>query len=86
MPTFYTEDLDIEVEEFLDECDEYEIQEVIQWLKDSDWLPQYVATSEENQSFQDAEFDRALMNLVGKRFKMTQEQEELIINLSKQII
>lgn len=86
MPTFYTEDLDIEVDDFLDDCSSSEIQEVIQWLKDSDWLPQNVATSEEHQSFQDAEFDGALMNLVGKRFKMTQEQEELIINLSKQVI
>ena len=86
MPTFYTEDLDIEVDDFLDDCSSSEIQEVIQWLKDSDYLPQNVATSEAEQSFQDAEFDGALMNLVGKRFKMTQEQEELIINLSKSII
>lgn len=86
MPTFYPEGLDIEVDEFLDDCDNSEIQEVIQWLKDSDYLPQNVATSESEQSFQDAEFDGALMNLVGKRFKLTTEQEELIINLSKSII
>ena len=86
MPTFYTEDLDIEVDDFLDDCSSSEIQEVIQWLKDSDYLPQNVATSEVGQSFQDAEFDGALMNLVGKRFKMTPEQEEVIINISKQII
>jgi len=86
MPTFYTEDLDIEVDDFLDDCSSSEIQEVIQWLKDSDYLPQNVATSEAEQSYPDAEFDGALMNLVGKRFKMTQEQEELIINISKQII
>jgi hypothetical protein len=86
MPTFYTEDLDIEVDDFLDDCSSSEIQEVIQWLKDSDYLPQNVATSEAEQSFQDAEFDGALMNLVGKRFKLTTEQEELIINLSKQIL
>jgi len=86
MPTFYTEHLDIEVDEFLDDCSSTEIQEVIQWLKDSDYLPQNVATPETHQSFQDAEFDGALMNLVGKRFKLSTEQEELIINLSKQII
>lgn len=86
MPTFYTNDLDIEVDDFLDDCSSSEIQEVIQWLKDSDYLPQNVATSEAEQSFQDAEFDGALMNLVGKRFKLTTEQEELIINLSKQIL
>lgn len=86
MPTFYTDNLDIEVDDFLDDCSSSEIQEVIQWLKESDYLPQNVATSEVEQSFQDAEFDGALMNLVGKRFKMTPEQEGVIINISKQII
>lgn len=86
MPTFYTEDLDIEVDDFLDDCSESEIKKVIQWLKDSDYLPDNVANPEYEQSFQDAEYDGALMNLVGKRFKLTTEQEELIINLSNQVI
>ena len=85
MPTFYTEDLDIEVDEFLDDCDSNEIQEVIQWLKDSDYLPDNVATSESQQSFQDEDFDRALMSLVGNRFKLTTEQEEAIMNAAKNI-
>ena len=86
MPTFCTEDLDIRVDDFLDDCNSNEIIEVIEWLKDSDYLPQNVATSEKHQSLQDAEFDGFLMNLVGKRFKLTAEQEELIINISKQIL
>jgi hypothetical protein len=86
MPTFYPADLEIEVDEFLDDCDINEIEEVIQWLKDADYLHLGVKTPLEQQSSRDAEFDRALMNLVGKRFKMTKEQEELIINISKQII
>lgn len=86
MPTFYTEDLDIEVDEFLDDCSSSEIQEVIQWLKDSDYLPQNVATSESQQSFQDAEFDEALMNLVGKRFKLSLEDEKSIMTISNKVI
>ena len=85
MPTFYTEDLDIEVDDFLDDCDSNEIQEVIQWLKDSDYLPDNVATSESQQSFQDEDFDRALISLVGNRFKLTTEQEEAIMNAAKNI-
>jgi len=86
MPTFYTEDLDIEVDEFLDDCDSNEIQEVIQWLKDSDYLPQNVATSESQQSFQDEEFDGALMNLVGNRFKLSTEDEKVIMAISNKVI
>ena len=86
MPTFYTEDLDIEVDDFLDDCDSNEIQEVIQWLKDSDYLPQNVATSESQQSFQDEEFDGALMNLVGKRFRLSTEDEKTIMAISNKVI
>jgi len=86
MPTFYTEDIDIEVDEFLDDCSSTEIQEVIQWLKDSDYLPQNVATSESQQSFQDEEFDGALMNLVGKRFKLSIEDEKTIMAISNKVI
>lgn len=39
-----------------------------------------------NRTFQDDTFDAALINLMGKRFKLTTEQEELIINISKKII
>jgi hypothetical protein len=31
-------DIDIDVDEFLDECDKYEIKEVIEWLKNSDYI------------------------------------------------
>ena len=86
MPTFYTEDIDIEVDEFLDDCSSIEIQEVIQWLKDSDYLPQNVATSESQQSFQDEEFDGALMNLVGKRFRLSTEDEKTIMAISNKVI
>jgi len=86
MPTFYTEDIDIEVDEFLDDCSSTEIQEVIQWLKDSYYLPQNVATSESQQSFQDEEFDGALMNLVGKRFKLSTEDEKTIMAISNKVI
>ena len=86
MPAFYTEDLDIEVDDFLDDCSSREIKEVIEWLKESDYLPQSMATSEDQQSFQDEDFDGALMNLVGKRFKLNTEDEQTIMNISKNTI
>jgi hypothetical protein len=86
MPTFYTQHLDIEVDDFLDDCSSSEIQEVIQWLKDSDYLPQNVATPESQQSFQDEEFDGALMNLAGKRFKLSTGDENSIMNISNKVI
>lgn len=86
MPTFYSEDLDIEVDEFLDDCSSSEIQEVIQWLKDSDYLPDNVETPESEQSFQDKEFDEALMNLVGNRFKLSVDDEQTIMRIANKIV
>ena len=31
-------DVDIDVDEFLDECDSYEIGEIIEWLKDEGYI------------------------------------------------
>jgi hypothetical protein len=86
MPTFYREDLDIEVDDFLDACSSTEIEEVIQWLKDSYCLPQNVVTSEAEQSYQDTEFDGALMNLVGNRFKLSVDDEQTIMRIANKIV
>ena len=80
MPTFYTENIDIEVEEFLEDCTPREIKDVIQWLKDND---EYAG---DDQFIQDDMFDAALINLMGKRFQLTTEQENIIMNISKNIV
>ena len=36
MPTFYTESLDIDPEEFVDDCSPSEIQELVNYLKESE--------------------------------------------------
>ena len=86
MPTFYTGDLDIEVDEFLEDCTPNEIKDIIQWLKNSDYLSQNVVPSEAEQSFQDTEFDGALMNLVGNRFKLSVDDEQTIMRIANKIV
>ena len=38
MPRFYTDDLDIEVDDFMQELGDADIDEVIQWLRDCNYL------------------------------------------------
>lgn len=38
MPRFHTDDIDVEVDDFMEECSKSEIEEVIQWLKDCDYV------------------------------------------------
>ena len=85
MPKYYAEGIDVDVDEFLDDCTLDQIEEVFQWLKDSSYLPENMTSITTRQSFQDEEFDGALTHLVGKRFQLTTEQEAAIINITSNI-
>lgn len=76
-------DVDIDVDEFLDGCDSTEISEVIQWLRDTDNLIGGVDVTTEDKNIMEIEFDEALSNLSEKRFRMTTEDEQTILDISK---
>jgi hypothetical protein len=81
MPTIreYTSSVDIsvdvEVEEFLDDCNKGEIEEVIQWLVDSDWIK---PTQVEEGNVMDIEWFDTVSKLHTLRQRLTVEEEELI--------
>jgi hypothetical protein len=81
MPTIreYTSSVDIsvdvDVEEFLDDCNKGEIEEVIQWLVDSDWIK---PTQVEEGNVMDIEWFNTVSKLHTLRQRLTVEEEELI--------
>jgi hypothetical protein len=81
MPTIseYTSNIDIsidvDVEEFLDDCSKREIEEVIQWLVDSDWIK---PTQVEEGNVMDIEWFNTVSKLHTLRQRLTVEEEELI--------
>jgi hypothetical protein len=62
MPRFYTDDIDVEVDDFMEECSKLEIKKVIQWLKDCDYITDNDVIHENNTSPLDCEY----MSMISK--------------------
>jgi hypothetical protein len=76
-----TVDFDLEVNDFLEDCDSYEIDNVIDWLKEKGHIKdthidrQVCAT--------ELEFIEALDKLCTKWNVLSKEEETFIVNLAK---
>jgi hypothetical protein len=76
-----TVDFDVEVNDFLEDCDSYEIDNVIDWLKEKGHIKdthidrQVCAT--------ELEFIEALDKLCTKWNVLSKEEETMILNLAK---
>jgi hypothetical protein len=81
MPTFYAEDLDIDVDEFLDTCNDREINQVIEWLREEEYISNYSKT--ETDSINDSTFSDAVIKIQNHRISLSREEEEFILNIAK---
>ena len=79
-------DVDIEVGEFLDACDKYELEEVVEWLTEN-----YQASDDKTVLFSgfpnlnDLEWNKAISKLAGSRLRLSNEDEEIIKNIAKKL-
>lgn len=71
-------DLDLSVSEIYDELSDAEKEEMVECLKEDGYLTNY--KSDEN-----SDFDLALSKLAGNGWKLSTEDEEIIIKISKKI-
>lgn len=73
-------DIDIDVEDFLYECSERDIQQIINYLKEENYLKQddIIQTG----SLGDEKFIESLDKLKNKRLNLTLEEEQMIIDLA----
>lgn len=76
-------DVDIDVDEFLDDCSELDIKNVIEWLKDNDYLKDNIIIPGNNtDSILDIEYKNALSKLYDKRINLSLEEEQFLITLA----
>ena len=80
---YYDVQVDIEVEDFLDECDEWDIQKVIEYLKNNEYLGKSYYLPPQNKNILDEEWEDTLNTLSTLRHKLTTEEEETIKKISK---
>jgi hypothetical protein len=82
MPSFYFEDVDISVSEFLDSCSSIEKKELIKLLQ----VDNYYFRDEDNENALEKEFNDEVIKLLGKRHSLTNEEEELILKITKKLL
>lgn len=80
MPEFTTE-IDIDPEDFLGECCENEIDQIILWLKSHGYLNDFLQISE--ISVAESEYESALDKLHSKWNCLTEDEERTIKNIAK---
>lgn len=88
MPYFeYEGDIDVDVDDFLNACNSSEIKELIKALAEDGHLPQSVLNtiSSSGAGVGESEFETALDNLRGKWNRLTTEEEEIIVKISKRV-
>ena len=69
-------DVDVDIVEILDECSSSEIEDVVDWLVDNDYIKQEHTTRSE--SVMDEEWNEAISKLHTLRQRLTIEEEQLI--------
>jgi hypothetical protein len=83
MPRFYAEDMDIDVDEFLESCSSSEIDEVIDYLIDMGHIKPSQREDYEVLSLPEREFEDTLNKLHGKYRSLTKAEEEIIAAIAK---
>ena len=82
MPRFYTDaEVDVDVSEFLDACNDREITEIIEYLEDNDFI--HPEQNRENISINEGEFRENLDALQNNYHSLTKEEEAIIATIAK---
>jgi hypothetical protein len=76
-----TVDFDVEVNDFLEDCDSYEIDNVIDWLKEKGHIKD--TRIDRQVCATELEFIEALDKLCTKWNMLSKEEETFILNVSK---
>jgi hypothetical protein len=83
MPTFYSEDVDIDPSEFLSACSSREKEELIDELIEDGYISKTCRVNVSyNYSVSESLFEEALQKLHGKWNMLTKEEEEAIIKIA----
>jgi hypothetical protein len=82
MPTFYADDLDIDVDDFLSSCSTKEIKEIINLLQEDGQLD-YGFNITGRESINERMFLESLYKIKDNWIGLSKEEEDIILNISK---
>lgn len=81
--------IDVDIDDFLESCSDYEIKEVIEWLKEQEWINEDSDDENEKQipfnkqNIYDQEWYSLCDKLSSIRLQLSHEDEETIRNILK---
>jgi hypothetical protein len=82
MPSFYTDaEVDVDVQEFLDACNDRDINEIIEYLEENDYIKP--GQNPEKISINEGEFRENLDALQDNYLRLTKEEEAIIATIAK---
>jgi hypothetical protein len=83
MPSFYTDaEVDVDVQEFLEACNDREITEIIEFLEENDYISSK-QNSDGKYSVNELELHENLDAIYGKYGSLTKEEEQIIATIAK---
>jgi hypothetical protein len=72
-------DIDIDIEEFVDACNKREIDELIDYLVECEYLPPTMLSEViSSKTFSEKDFEEKLSKIANNRFLLSDEELELI--------
>lgn len=80
MPSFYPESIDIDVEEFVDDCSSSEIEQLVNYLKENGLYPGLTGTPS------DVAWNEEVSKLVDSKWKLSTEDEATILRICNKLI
>ena len=79
MPYFTPDDVDVDVDDFMYQCNNREIKEVIEYLIEEDYIkPQQVVGSNASLSLIEYEFNEIIEKIQENRLRLTSEEDALL--------
>lgn len=85
MPTFYTEEIDINPDDFVSACSKQEIEELIKALVEEGHINDPYVKRKDNTSITEESFNGCLDKLSANYLQLTLEEEEAIRNIAKRL-
>ena len=84
MPTFYEEaDFDISVDDFLEECSSFELEEIIDYIEEMGYLKNHKRAEGRGPiGILEEEFQEKIQKISESRHRLTLEEEEIIKKIS----
>ena len=85
MPTFYSEEIELDPDDFLNACNSREIEELIKALIEDGHINDPYVKRKDNVSINEESFNECLDKIANNYLQLTHEEEQLIRDIAQRL-